>query len=63
MASYKDITGHLPTFVKKKLHNRIFQVTLGDATSDCFDQEAGVPQGSVLSTILFRVKINEINKK
>ena len=48
----KDIglTGHLPTFIKKILNNRTFRVTLGDVTSDCFNQEAGVPQGSVLST-------------
>ena len=30
--------------------------------SDLYDQEQGVPQGAILSTILFNVKLNDIIK-
>jgi len=54
---------HTITFIKKILNNRTFRVTRGDVTSDCINQEAGVPQGSVVSATLFGVKINRINKQ
>ena len=36
------------------------QVRVGSTLSDLFDQEQGVPQGSILSTTLFNIKINNI---
>ena len=35
------------------LKNRQFHVRLGSSHSDLFDQEMGVPQGSILSVTLF----------
>ena len=38
------------------------QVRVGSTLSDLYDQEQGVPQGGVLSTTLFNIKINDIVK-
>ena len=38
------------------------QVRVGSSLSDYYDQEQGVPQGDVLSTTLFSIKINDIVK-
>ena len=44
--------------------DRTFQVHLGSILSDkIFHQEEGVPQGAILSTTLFNVKINNIVKQ
>ena len=40
----------------------IMQVRVGSTLSDLYDQEQGVPQGGVLSTTLFNIKINDIVK-
>jgi len=56
------LRGRLPLFVQGFLQNRHFQVRLGSHISDVFDQEMGVPQGSILSVTLFAVKINSIVK-
>ena len=54
------IRGHLPTFVKNFLSKRIFRVKVNSALSRMKIQEQGVPQGSVLSCLLFLVAINDI---
>ena len=56
------LRGNLPKFVKQFLNNRSFKVKVGSELSDPFPQEEGVPQGSVLSPILFEIKINSITK-
>ena len=38
------------------------QVRVGSSLSDYYDREQGVPQGGVLSTTLFSIKINDIVK-
>ena len=38
------------------------QVRVGSSLSDYYDQEQGVPEGGVLSTTLFNIKINNIVK-
>ena len=38
------------------------QVRVGSSLSDYYDQDQGVPQGGVLSTTLFSIKINDIVK-
>ena len=41
-----------------------FQINLGTILSDkIFHQEEGVPQGAILSTTLFNIKINDIVKQ
>ena len=46
-------------FIDGFLSHRLFQVR---ALSDMYEQEMGVPQGSILSPILFSLKINNIVK-
>ena len=56
------LRGRLPGFIEEFLKNRKFQVRIGSCYSDLFDQEMGVPQGSILSVTLFGLKINSIVK-
>ena len=63
----KDIHKHglrsrLPTFIENFLLDRTMQVRVGSSLSDYYDQEQGVPQGGVLYTTLFSIKINDIVK-
>ena len=52
----------LPLFIQNFLSNRSFSVGIGNTLSDIFEQEQGVPQGSILSLTLFGIKINDIVK-
>ena len=54
------LKGRLPLFIKSFLEDRTMQVRVGSTLSDLYDQEQGVPQGSILSTTLFNIKINNI---
>ena len=56
------LRGNLPKFIKNFLDNRSFQVKVGSSLSDIFNQAEGVPQGSILSPILFEIKINSITE-
>ena len=56
-----DLRGNLPLFIKAFLRIRLFQVQVGSAMSDFFNQEEGVPQGCVLSVTLFALAINGIS--
>ena len=47
------LRGHMPTFIAQFLENRQLRVRLGTTLSDLYDQEMGVPQGSILSVTLF----------
>ena len=52
----------MPTFIDGFLSHRLFQVRAGSTLSDTYEQEMGVPQGSILSPVLFGLKINNIVK-
>ena len=52
--------GRLPCFISNFLSDRLFQVKIGSTLSDFHVQENGVPQGSILSPVLFNIKINDI---
>ena len=52
----------LPTFIEGFRKNRQFRVKVGSSFSQLYDQEMGVPQGSILSVTLFGLKINPIIK-
>ena len=53
--------GNLPIFVYNFLQDRTFSVKLpGNVISDVFVQENGVPQGSILSSILICIMNNDI---
>ena len=56
------LRGRLPVFIRSFLEDRTMQVRVGSTISDFYDQEQGVPQGSILSTTLFNIKINNIVK-
>jgi exonuclease III len=56
------LRGHLPIFISNFLSLRQFIVKTNLAVSDVFEQECGVPQGCILSTTLFNLKINSITK-
>jgi hypothetical protein len=49
--------GHLPIFISNILTDRIFKVRVGSTVSDFH-----VPQGSILSPLLFNLKINNLVK-
>jgi hypothetical protein len=52
----------MPEFIGKFLACRPFHVRVGFCLSEAFEQEMGVPQGSILSVTLFIMKINSIIK-
>ena len=54
--------GRLPNFISNFLSDRSFNVRIGFTLSDTFEQEQGVPQGSILSPTLSNIKINNIVK-
>ena len=56
------LRGRLPSFISNFLSDRSFNVRIGSTLSDTFEQEQGVPQGSILSPTLFNIKINNIVK-
>ena len=58
-----ELRGNLPIFIKNFLSDRTFQILLCNTLSPKqFTQEEGVPQGAILSTTLFNVKLNGIVK-
>ena len=58
------LRGNLPIFIGNFLSDRTFQIRLGTILSDkLFHQDEGVPQGTILSTTLFNIKINDIVKQ
>ena len=50
----------MPCFISNFLSDRLFQVKIGSTLSDFHVQENGIPQGSILSPVLFNIKINDI---
>jgi ribonuclease HI len=56
------LRGRLTSFVEGFLSDRLFKVRVGNTFSKFFSQENGVPQGCILSTTLFLLKINSIMK-
>ena len=54
------VKGRLATFIESFLVESSIQVRVGSTLSGTFHQSQGVPQGSILSTTLFNVKINSI---
>ena len=54
------VKGRLANVLESFLAERSFQVRVGSTLSDTFRLSQGVPQGSILSTTLFNIKINSI---
>ena len=55
-----NFRGPLAKFITNFLKNRRFTARIGTRTSREYEQDQGVPQGSVLSCTLFLIAINEI---
>ena len=55
-----DLRRKLPMFVENFVKNRSSKMRLGATMSDEFQQEMGVPQGSILPLTLFSIKVNII---
>jgi hypothetical protein len=60
--SQLGISGHLYDFVKTFLSGRSIVVKVGSSLSDIFHVNMGVPQGSVISPILFAVMLHDIHQ-
>ena len=56
------LRGRMPIFIANFLINRKFSVRIGGTLSEIYDQEEGVPKGSILAVTLFSMKINSIMK-
>ena len=54
--------GRLPIYIEHFLEDRKFQVICNNTLSDEYKQQAGVPQGSILSVTLFSIKINSLSQ-
>ena len=58
------LRGNLPIFIQNFLSERTFQILLcATKMEPVFSQEEGVPQGAILSTTLFNVKLNDIARE
>ena len=57
------LRGNLPIFIGNFFSDRTFQVHIGTIMSDKIFHQESVPQGAILSTTLFNVKINDIVKQ
>jgi potassium voltage-gated channel Eag-related subfamily H protein 8 len=54
------LRGTLPLYIGEFLRDRRFRVSIDWNLSEEHSQEAGVPQGSILSVTLFAIKINSL---
>ena len=54
------ISGKICNFIKAFLTNRTFQIRIDSSYSQSKDLEHGLPQGSILSPILFSIMINDL---
>ena len=57
-----SMSGGLVGLFENNLHNRKQHVVVNDTYSDYSDIESGVPQGSVLCSLLFLIYINDLEK-
>lgn len=54
--------GRLPNFIQKFISSRKFQVVIGNVMSSVYEQQNGIPQGSVIAVTLFLIMINDISE-
>lgn len=56
------LRGNLPKYIENFLERRIFRTKMNKNLSNVHIQEQGVPQGSVISCLLFSLAINDVLK-
>ena len=57
-----ELKGKLTNFISNVLSDKEFNVRVNSTYSDIQKQDRGVPKGSILSVILFSIKINSLAK-
>ena len=57
-----DIKGKILMWISSYLQNRKLFVTIDGHNSDIHQVEYGVPKGGILSTLMFLIMINDLNK-
>ena len=60
--SLSGIDGCMFHAIKSLISNRNFSVKIGSSKSQQYDLDMGVPQGSVISPIIFNLMLSDINK-
>lgn len=55
-----DISGNMLQFLDNFLKERTFQVKIGQDISECYEMYNGLPQGSVLSPLLYNIMMCDI---
>ena len=58
---FYGIMGNAFNWMKDYLTNRTIKVVVNDITSKSFEMKTGVPQGSVLSVLLFLLFVNDMH--
>ena len=56
------LRGNLPIIIDNYLSGRKFKVRVGNQLSKTYNQEMGVPQGGILSVILFIIAMNTVSE-
>jgi hypothetical protein len=60
---YKLVMLKCPLYIVNFLKDRKFQININGTLSDLADILCSVPQGSILSPLLFSIYINDISKR
>ena len=55
-----NIRGHMLYYIRNFLYKRVFRISIADYISEEFEVENGVPQGEILSVVLFLIALNTL---